>query len=136
MIRCVGAIVHDREGRLLLILRGHEPGRGLWSLPGGRVEKDETDEQAVARELLEETGLSVRSGALVGRVERPAPAGVYEIFDYACTVLGGTPRPGDDADDVAWVGPAEFERLAEHGQLVAELAETLREWNALPRQAP
>src|ERR1700754_3923957 len=96
MIRCVGAVVHDSAGRLLLVQRGHEPGLGLWSLPGGRVEPDETDEQAVTRELLEETGLSVRSGALVGRVERPAPAGVYEIFDYACTVVGGALRAGDD----------------------------------------
>lgn len=133
MIRCVGAIVHDSAGRLLLVQRGHEPGRGLWSLPGGRVETGESDAGAVARELLEETGLSVRSGALVGRVERPAPAGVYEIFDYACTVVGGTLRAGDDADAAGWVGPAEFEGLAERGLLVAELAQTLREWDALPR---
>jgi 8-oxo-dGTP diphosphatase len=129
MIRCVGAIVHDAEGRLLLVRRGHEPGKGLWSLPGGRVETGETDEMAVSREILEETGLSVRSLRLVGRVER----GVYEIFDYACEVVGGTLRAGDDADDVSWAGPSEFAGLVAGGQLVAELAETLREWDALPR---
>jgi 8-oxo-dGTP diphosphatase len=133
MIRCVGAIVHDAEGRLLLIRRGHEPGKGLWSLPGGRVETGETDEEAVSREILEETGLSVCPGRLVGRVERPALAGVYEIFDYACEVVGGTLRPGHDADDGAWVGPSAFAGLVARGQLVAELAETLREWDALPR---
>ena len=133
MIRCVGAIVYDASGRLLLIKRGREPGRGLWSLPGGRVEPGETDAQAVARELLEETGLSVCSGSLVGRVERPGPAGVFEIFDYAAVATGGSLRPGDDADDAAWVDRAGFQRLVDRGELVAELAATLRDWDALPR---
>lgn len=133
MIRCVGAVVHDATGRLLLIKRGHAPGRGLWSLPGGRVEPDETDAQAVTRELLEETGLSVRPGALVGRVERPAPGGVFEIFDYAAEVVGGALAPGDDADGAAWVGRAEFDALEAGGELVARLADTLREWEVMPR---
>jgi 8-oxo-dGTP diphosphatase len=134
MIRCVGAVVHDAAGRLLLIRRGTEPGRGLWSLPGGRVETGETDETAVERELREETGLEVRPGELVGSVRRPASAGVYEIFDYACAVLGSTLRPGDDAMDVAWVDLAGFTALAEGGGLVDQLADTLREWRALPRR--
>jgi ADP-ribose pyrophosphatase YjhB (NUDIX family) len=134
MIRCVGAIVHDAAGRLLLIKRGHAPGAGLWSLPGGRVEPGETDAQAVIRELLEETGLSIQPGSLVGRVERPAPAGVYEIFDYAAVVTGGALRAGDDAAGAAWVSRAEFDRLAGRGELVALLAETLRDWGALPME--
>jgi 8-oxo-dGTP diphosphatase len=133
MIRCVGAIVHDASGRLLMIKRGHAPGRGLWSLPGGRVEPGETDATALARELFEETGLTIRAGSLIGRVERPAPAGTYEIFDYAGEVVGGSLRAGSDAADVEWVDLAGFRRLAEGGELVAELAETLREWDALPR---
>jgi 8-oxo-dGTP diphosphatase len=133
MIRCVGAIVHDAAGRLLLIKRGHDPGRGRWSLPGGRVEPGETDAAAVTRELLEETGLSVRPGSLIGRVERPAAAGVYEIFDYAGVVVGGSLRAGDDADDVDWVGRAEFDELAEREELAVGLAEALRGWDALPR---
>ena len=58
VIPCVGAIVADGEGRLLMIKRGHEPGAGLWSIPGGRIEPGETDTEAVARELTEETGLT------------------------------------------------------------------------------
>ena len=133
MIRCVGGIVHDAAGRLLLIKRGHDPGSGLWSLPGGRVEPGETDADAVTRELLEETGLAVRPGRLVGRVERPAPAGVYEIFDYAAEPVGGALAAGDDAAGAAWVGRAEFDALAARGLLVAQLADTLREWDVLPR---
>jgi 8-oxo-dGTP diphosphatase len=133
MIRCVGGVVHDASGRLLLIKRGHAPGRGLWSLPGGRVEPGETDDEAVIRELREETGLTVRPGPLVGRVLRQAPAGTYEIFDYACTVESGGLAAGDDADGVEWVDLAAFESLARRGELVAQLADTLREWQVLPR---
>jgi 8-oxo-dGTP diphosphatase len=124
-IRCVGAVVHDAAGRLLVIRRANEPGRGQWSLPGGRVEPGESDAYAVARELREETGLEVRVGALVGSVRR----GPFLIFDYAADAVGGTLRPGDDASDAAWVTRAEFDAL----DLVAQLADTLRDWGALPR---
>ncbi|WP_026401310.1 NUDIX hydrolase [Actinomadura rifamycini] len=126
--RCVGAIVRDREGRLLLVLRGRPPGAGRWSVPGGRVEPGEDDAAAVARELLEETGLRVRAGALVGTVERDGPGGVvYEIHDYAATVLGGTPRAGDDAADVRWAAPAELRDLP----LVPGLLDALTEWGVV-----
>ncbi|HET9140717.1 NUDIX hydrolase [Actinophytocola sp.] len=132
IIRCVGAIVRDSAGRLLLVQRNNEPGRGMWSLPGGRVEAGESDATALARELLEETGLSVRPGPLVGSVERAAPNGVYVIYDYACELAGGTLRPGDDARDAAWVDSAGFAALQRTGRLIPELAETLREWGQVP----
>ncbi|TNC23207.1 NUDIX hydrolase [Amycolatopsis alkalitolerans] len=124
-VRCVGGILHDAAGRLLVIQRGHDPGRGLWSLPGGRVEPGETDEQAVVREMREETGLDVRPGALAGMVVR----GRYEIYDYVCEVLGGRLRPGDDAADARWVDAAAFAALP----LTDGLADTLRDWRTLPR---
>jgi len=123
-MRCVGGIVFDPAGRLLVIKRGHEPGRGLWSLPGGRVEAGETDSEAVVRELREETGLDVLPGALAGMVVR----GRYEIYDYVCEVLGGQLRPGDDADDARWVDAAAFAAL----DLTDGLAETLAAWGAIP----
>ena len=90
-IPCVGAIIRDAAGRLLLIKRGHDPEAGRWSLPGGRVEPGESDAQALVREMREETGLIVQPGPLVGAVERPGPGGsVLEIRDYAATVMGGT----------------------------------------------
>ncbi|WP_133909067.1 NUDIX hydrolase [Actinophytocola oryzae] len=129
VVRCVGAVVHDAAGRLLLIRRATEPGRGQWSLPGGRVEPGESDTAAVARELREETGLDVRVGALVGSVRR----GPYLIFDYAADAVGGDLLAGDDASEAAWVTSAEFTRLDEGNMLVAQLAETLAEWRVLPR---
>jgi 8-oxo-dGTP diphosphatase len=111
-VRCVGAIVRDAEGRLLIIRRGHLPGEGLWSLPGGRVEAGESDAEAIVRELAEETGLRVMPGALIGSVERPGAGGMtYDIHDYAAEVTGGTLRAGDDASEARWITPDELRRL-------------------------
>lgn len=127
-IPCVGAIITDAAGRLLLIRRGHEPGKGLWSLPGGRVEPGETDAQALVREVAEETGLAVRPGELIGSVRRAAPGGrVFDIRDYAATVAGGTLTAGDDADDARWARPAELAALP----LTDGLADTLARWGVI-----
>jgi 8-oxo-dGTP diphosphatase len=124
-IPCVGALAYDSAGRLLLIQRANEPGRGLWSVPGGRVEPGEDDAAALVREMAEETGLVVQPGPLVGRVHR----GPYEIADYRCDVVGGHLVAGDDALDARW---CDADTLAEL-PLVPQLIETLRGWNALPR---
>ncbi|HEY7486275.1 MAG TPA: NUDIX domain-containing protein [Streptosporangiaceae bacterium] len=127
-VRCVGAVVRDGDGRLLLIKRGHPPGEGLWSLPGGRVEPGESDAAAIARELREETGLEAEIGDLVGVVERSRPDGVvYDIYDYAATPIGGALRPGDDAADARWVDTAELLVLpTTHG-----LVDALTDWGVL-----
>jgi 8-oxo-dGTP diphosphatase len=126
VIPCVGAVIKDDAGRLLLIKRGHDPGRGLWSLPGGRVEAGETDEEAVAREVREETGFIVVPGRLIGSVL--LPGGVdghgldiqFDVRDYAAAVAGGKLAAGDDADDVIWALPAELATLPlTHGLLEA-----------------
>src|SRR4051794_32169240 len=98
-VRCVGGSVHDAQGRLVLILRANDPGRGQWSLPGGKVERGETDAEAVIREMSEETGLLVRPGALAGTVVR----GPFEIHDYFCAIADGDLDAGDDALAARWV---------------------------------
>ncbi|MFM7597581.1 MAG: DUF2332 family protein [Actinomycetota bacterium] len=129
-VPCVGAIVHDSQGRLLVIQRGREPARGRWSLPGGRVHAGESFRDAVAREALEETGLRVHPMRMVGSVERTAPDGsTYDIRDFAAMVVdGGNPVAGDDADDARWVGLSELRALATSDGLL----EALEEWGALP----
>lgn len=127
-IPCAGAVITDAAGRLLLIQRRNEPGAGLWSLPGGRVKPGETGEQAMVREVAEETGLRVLAGRLLGEVERPGPAGtVFVIGDYLAVVTGGTLAAGDDAADARWVTRQEMAGLP----LTGGLAATLASWGVL-----
>jgi ADP-ribose pyrophosphatase YjhB (NUDIX family) len=134
-VPCVGAIVRDDRGRLLLVRRGTEPAKGRWSVPGGRVEPGESAGQAVVREVHEETGLRIVPTGLAGIVERPGPGGVvYVIEDFhAGLTLGSDPeqaRAGDDAADVGWFTAAELAGL----DLVPGLAEALRGWRVIPRR--
>lgn len=131
-VPCVGAVIRDRAGRILLIKRGHEPGKGLWSVPGGRVEPGEADEQALVREVREETGLDVECGPLLGAIERPSLAGtILQIRDYRAVVTGGELAAGDDAADARWVTPEEACGLDGDGKLTGGLLAILRSWGAL-----
>lgn len=123
-VPCVGAVITRADGRLLLIQRGNEPGRGLWSLPGGRVEPGESDEAAVAREVAEETGLTVTVGKLAGRVRR----GRYDIGDYFATVVSGELAAATDALDARWADPRELATIP----TTTGLVEALTSWGVLP----
>ena len=103
----VGAVV-IRDGRVLLIRRGKEPLRGRWLVPGGTVELGETLEEAVVREILEETGLEVTPIEMLNVFdhidwERGRVVHHYVIVDYLCDCLAGEPRAGSDAEAVAFV---------------------------------
>ncbi len=128
-VRCVGAVMLDSAGRLLLIRRANEPGRGRWSVPGGRVEAGETDYDALIREVAEETGLAIEITCRLGTVQRRAPDGaVFDIHDYGCRITGGTLRAGDDADEARWCDAETLARLP----VVAGLLEALTDWDCLP----
>lgn len=125
----MGVVIKDAAGRLLVIKRGHDPGAGLWSLPGGRIEPGETDQQAVAREVMEETGLRVECRRLLGTAELPGPDGtVIDVRDYLAVVTGGALAAGDDAADARWVAAAELDSLP----LTSGLAGYLAAWGAYP----
>jgi len=99
----VGAIV-VRDGHLLMVRRAQEPARGLWSVPGGKVERSEYLADALRREVREETGLEIDVGELAGFFEVIGDDDHYVIMDFLATYSGeNEPRPGDDVDRVRWV---------------------------------
>ncbi|MCY3578620.1 MAG: NUDIX domain-containing protein [bacterium] len=105
---CVGAVVVC-DGAILLIRRGSPPGEGMWSVPGGRVQRGETLSEAVRRELYEETGLDGEVGQVVGWIELIGRRRHYVVVDYWVTVApGAVPTAGTDASDAAWVAFGEL----------------------------
>jgi 8-oxo-dGTP diphosphatase len=100
----VGAVIFDRDGRVILVKRAHEPLKGRWSLPGGAVELGEPVRAAILREVREETGLEVSVGDVIDVVDHVAAdeAGAvrhhFVIIDYVCRVESGEVAAGGDAD--------------------------------------
>ncbi|MHB1988319.1 MAG: NUDIX hydrolase [Acidimicrobiales bacterium] len=114
-VLAVGAIILRTPDQILLIKRGREPSAGRWSLPGGRVEFGETLEEAVQREVFEETGIVTEVGQLLGWVERRYQSHHFVIMDFLAEVARSdtevVPRAGDDAVVARWVMIAELETL-------------------------
>jgi ADP-ribose pyrophosphatase YjhB (NUDIX family) len=106
-----------KDGKVLLVRRGNEPGRGKWSLPGGRIRFGERSEEAALREMREETGLEVRLRRVVDvvdvfwRSERGELLEHFVIVDFEAEVIGGELRPADDALDARWFSPEELKGL-------------------------
>lgn len=110
----VGAVIL-MDGKVVLIKRRYEPLKGEWSLPGGGVEIGETLEAAVAREMLEETGLQVEVGPVIevfDRIMRDEEQRVryhYVLIDYLCWPVAGDLVAGSDVDDAVLVDPGSLE---------------------------
>ncbi len=110
----VGGVV-VRNGQVLLVRRGQEPLKGEWSVPGGMVSVGERLEEAVRRELMEETGLVIEPLSVLGVFDRILKAGDrvryhYVLVDYLCRAVRGEAKAASDVTEVRW---AASDRLAE-----------------------
>jgi 8-oxo-dGTP diphosphatase len=94
---CAAALVFSREGGILLVRRGVEPGLGLWGLPSGFIEIEETPEQACLRELEEETGLRGEIAGLLGVYAQESSVYVNVLIVGYHVLASGEPRPGSDS---------------------------------------
>ena len=100
-----------RDGRVLLVRRGIEPGYGKWVFPGGHVDRGETVEGAALRETREECGVEAEIESLLGLYSYPGRPVVIAV--YRARLLPGSPEPhaADETLEVGWFGPEEVERL-------------------------
>lgn len=110
-IRAVSAVI-SRDDWVLLIQRGHEPAQGLWSLPGGACEAGETLEEALIREVKEETNLDVTVVKETFHQDiQLSPKHIYDLHTFTVSVVSGSAVAGDDAADVKWVKLSELDSL-------------------------
>lgn len=113
-----------RDGKVLLVRRARSPGKGFYSLPGGRVEFGESLHTALMREVAEETGLTIEIVALAGwREVLPSNAGNghYLIMSFAAHWRQGEPRLNEELDDFKWLPPAALGDLRLTGGLIEVL---------------
>ena len=133
----VGAVIVD-DGKVLLIKRKYEPLKGQWSLPGGMVEIGETLVTALAREMLEETGLGVEVGPVIevfDRITHDDERRVryhFVLIDYLCWPAGGSLQAGSDVDAAIWVDPTTLGDYALTEKATSVIERGLR----LAREAP
>jgi len=123
----VGTIIIERD-RVVLVKRGHPPLAGKWSVPGGVLEVGETLRQAAVREALEETGLAVEVGELLGvydRILRDADGRTryhYVLIDFLCRRIAGELHAAGDAAEARWFTSSELSELS----LAEDTADVIR----------
>lgn len=133
----VGAII-IKDGKVLIVKRGKEPGYGRWSIPGGAVHLGEKLARAVEREVLEETGLVVEAGEVVEVYEpvvRDSEEKVqyhYVLIDFMCRYVSGELKPESDIQDAVMAEPSELYKYDLPPATAALLHKCLKKEGLLP----
>jgi len=128
----VGAVI-VKGAQVLLVRRANAPGRGRWSIPGGRVEIGETLAQAAVREVHEECGVRIAVGPVISAcdlIESDDTGRIryhYILIDVTARHICGAPRPGTDALESRWVKEADLNQLDIVERLLPVLRKALRE---------
>lgn len=126
----VGGLMFENDS-VLLVKRGKEPGKGMWSIPGGAVKVGETLAEGLAREMSEEVNLDVAIGPLVEVVERifPDESGRtlyhYIILDFLCFPSPGLPKPGSDAAAAQYVPREQWPEYGLSGSVIRVIEKAL-----------
>lgn len=146
-IVAVGAAV-CWDGRALIVRRGKEPSKGVWTVPGGAVHLGETMREAAAREVQEECGIQVEVGEVIGildnivhdrsgsRADTGGPKGIlyhYAIVDFYAEYVSGELTPSDELMDAAWVYPTELDAYRVPAKAQAVLLKALALYHATPK---
>lgn len=126
---------YDGSREMLLIERGNEPFKGLWALPGGFLEENETLAEGAARELKEETGVEVSGDHLTqleaySQVDRDPRTRVISVIYFALLESNVVVKAGDDAANAEWYCPDELPELAfDHDKIVSDWDSMIRSWD-------
>ncbi|PKN19995.1 MAG: NUDIX hydrolase [Deltaproteobacteria bacterium HGW-Deltaproteobacteria-6] len=112
----VGAMVF-KDNKILLVKRGVEPNRGRWAIPGGMLKLGETMRECAAREILEETGVTVAVGDCIyvtDLIERDEAGKIkfhFVVVDFTALYVAGEPKGADDAQEAGWFAPVDLDGL-------------------------
>jgi 8-oxo-dGTP diphosphatase len=107
-IKVVAAIIHDGENRILATQRGYGEWKGWWEFPGGKVESDETHEDALIREIKEELSANIRVERILNTVEYDYPTFHLSMCCYLCTLQSATLNLNEHID-ARWVTESEID---------------------------
>ena len=130
----VAAVVF-RGSEVLLVRRGNQPSKGKLGIPGGVVELGETAEEAVVREVEEETGIRVkplRVLDVLDSIVKDDEGGIrfhYVLLEFLCEPLGGELRASSDASDALWAPLESLEELDVMHRTRAFIEKVVREEN-------
>jgi ADP-ribose pyrophosphatase YjhB (NUDIX family) len=108
--KVAAAVVVERDEKILMVRRAVEPGLGMWSLPGGYVDRGEVVERAAEREVMEETGLEIEATGLVGVFSESGHPVI--LITYDCRILGGKLMPGPEVMELDFFSPDHLPPLA------------------------
>jgi ADP-ribose pyrophosphatase YjhB (NUDIX family) len=127
----VGAVV-VQNGRALIVRRATEPLKGEWSIPGGMLELGEKLRDGIAREVLEETGLTVEVGEVLDVFDSIFPDAEgktqyhYVLIDFVCYPTAGTLLASSDVSDAKWVSAEEASSLGMKSATLGVICKALR----------